>query len=89
MDKERKGEKRVDKTYPISYSIYMRPSKRISYFNELNVDLNDEAFFSSEIYERTKDNPNPVLSSLCPTNNDSLDEYTFMLTGKVIAALRA
>jgi hypothetical protein len=67
----------------------MKPSERISYFNELNVDLNDEAFFSSEIYERTKDNPNPVLSSLCPQNNDSLDEYTSRLTGKVIAALRA
>jgi len=67
----------------------MRTSERISYFNELNVDLNDETFFPSEIYEKTKDNPNPVLSTLCPPNNDSLDEYTSRLTGKVIAALRA
>ena len=67
----------------------MEPSKRLSYFNELNVDLNDEAFFSSEIFERTKDNPNPFLSSLCPTSNDSLDEYAARLTGKVLAALRA
>jgi len=67
----------------------MKHFNKISYFNELNVDLNDEAFFSSEIYERTKDNPNPVLSSLCPPNNDSLDEYTSRLTGKVLSALRA
>jgi len=74
----------------LSYNLYnMKPSERISYFNELNVDLNDEAFFSSEIYERTKDNPNPVLSTLCPPSNDSLDEYTSQLTGKVLAALRA
>jgi len=78
-------------TKPVrSYILYnMKPSERISYFNELNVDLNDETFFSSEIYERTKDNPNPVLSSLCSSNNDSLDEYTFRLTRKVIAALRS
>jgi len=66
----------------------MEPSKRLSYFNELNVDLNDEAFFSSEIYERTKSNPNPFLSSLCSTDNDSLDEYAAQLTGKVLSALR-
>jgi len=63
----------------------MEPSKRLSYSNELN----DEVFFSSEIYERTKGNPNPFLSSLCPAGNDSLDEYTARLTGKVLAALRA
>jgi len=67
----------------------MEPSKNVSYFNELNVDLNNEAFFSSEIYERTKGNPNPFLSSLCSTSDDSLDEYATRLTGKVIAALRA
>jgi len=67
----------------------MKPSERISYFNELNIDLNNEAFFSSEVYERTKDNPNPNLSTLCPSNSDSLDEYTSRLTGKVLAALRA
>jgi hypothetical protein len=39
-------------------------SKRMSYFNELPVDLNEEAFFSSEIYERTKDNPNPNTSCM-------------------------
>jgi len=74
----------------LSYNLYsMKPSEKVSYFNELNVDLNDETFFSSEIYERTKDNPNPVLSTLCPPSNDSLDEYTSRLTGKVLAALRA
>jgi hypothetical protein len=64
-------------------------SKRMSYFNELTVDLNDEAFFSSEIYERTKDNPNPNTSYVCDSCNDSLDEYASQLSGKILSALRA
>jgi len=67
----------------------MEPSKKMSYFNELAVDLNDEAFFSSEIYERTKNNPNPSTSYPCHPCNDSLDEYANQLSVKIISALRA
>ncbi|MDR2702141.1 MAG: hypothetical protein LBB72_06900 [Spirochaetaceae bacterium] len=66
----------------------MEPSKRMSYFNELAVDLNDETFFSPEIYERTKNNPNPGTSSQCLPCNDSLDEYANRLSGKILSALR-
>jgi hypothetical protein len=66
----------------------MEPSRRLSYFNELVVDLNDEAFFSSEIYERTKNNPNPNTSYPCHTCNDSLDEYASQLSSKILSALR-
>jgi len=66
----------------------MEPSKRMSYFNELAIDLNDEAFFSSEIYERTKNNPNPNTSYLCHPCNDSLDEYASHLSSKILSALR-
>lgn len=61
---------------------------RMSYFNELVVNLNDEAFFSSEIYERTKSNPNPNTSSPCHPCNDSLDEFASQLSGKILSALR-
>jgi len=67
----------------------IKPSKKMSYFNELAVDLNNEAFFSSEIYERTKNNPNPSTSSPCHPCNDSLDEYASQLSGKLLSALRA
>ena len=67
----------------------MEPSERMSYFNELAVNLNDEAFFSSEIYERTKNNPNPGTSYPCYTCNDSLDEYASLLSQKILSALRA
>jgi hypothetical protein len=74
------------------YSVYAissgRTMKDISYFNDLTVDLNDEAFFPSDIYERTKNNPNPALSSACVPCNDSLDDYASDLTGKILAALR-
>jgi len=66
----------------------MEPSKRMTYFNELSVNLNDETFFSSEIYERSKDNPNPNTSYLCHSCNDSLDEYAKRLSGKILSALR-
>ena len=67
----------------------MEPSRKMSYFNELAVDLNDETFFSSEIYERTKNNPNPNTSYPCRPCNDSLDEYASLLSGKILSALRA
>ncbi|MDR0312414.1 MAG: hypothetical protein LBI14_02330 [Treponema sp.] len=66
----------------------MEPTKMPSYFNELNIDLNNEAFFSSEIHERTKINPNPYVSFPCQLCNDSLDEYAKQLTKKILAALR-
>jgi hypothetical protein len=66
----------------------MEPSKRVSYFNELTVDLNDEAYFSSEIYERTKADPNPGTSHPCHPCNDSLDEYASRLSGQILSALR-
>jgi len=66
----------------------MEPLKRMSYFNTLASDLNDEAFFSSEIYERTKNNPNPNTSYLCHPCNDSLDEYANQLSKKIISALK-
>jgi hypothetical protein len=51
------------------------------------VDLNDEAFFPSDIYERTKRNPNLVLSELCSLSDGSLDEYADELSEKILEAL--
>jgi len=73
----------------MSYNYAMEPSKKMSYFNELAVDLNDEIYFSSEIYERTMNNPNPNTSRPCPPCNDSLDEYASQLSRKILSALRA
>jgi hypothetical protein len=67
----------------------MEPSKRMTYFNELAVNLNDEAFFSSEIFERSKNNPNPNTSYICHPCNDSLDEYARLLSNKILSALRS
>jgi hypothetical protein len=67
----------------------MEKIHRKSYFNDVIVNLNDEAFFSSGIYERTKNNPNPKLSLSCSPCNDSLDEYARDLTGKILTALKA
>ena len=67
----------------------MEPSKTLTYFNELTVDLNDEAFFSKEIHERTRENPNPNTSYPCQPCNDSLDEYANQLSGKILSALKA
>jgi len=66
----------------------MEPSRRMTYFNELSVDLNDEAFFSSEIYERAKNNLNPNTSYPCHPCNDSLDEYANQLSKKILSALK-
>ena len=66
----------------------IEPSKRISYFNELTVDLNNEAYFSSEIHERTKINPNPNVSFPCQLCTDSLDEYANQLTSNILSALK-
>ena len=66
----------------------MESKKKMSFFNELTVDLNDEAFFSSDIYERTRDNPNLNVSSSCHLWNDSLDQYANQLSEKMISVLR-
>ena len=66
----------------------MESKNRMSFFNELEVDLNDETFFSSDIYERTKENPNLKASSPCRSCNDSLDEYASRLSGQIISALK-
>jgi len=65
-----------------------KPSERKAYFNELTVDLNNELYFSSEIHERTKINPNPYTSFPCCSCSDSLDEYAIQLTNKILSALR-
>ena len=59
-----------------------------SYFNELTVDLDNESYFSAEIYERTRDTPNLKTSYPCQTCNDSLDAYAGQLTRKIFSALR-
>jgi hypothetical protein len=59
-----------------------------SYFNDLKVDLNDEALFPSDIYERTKNNPNPAVSSPCVQKNDSLDAYARTLTQEILRSLK-
>jgi hypothetical protein len=67
----------------------LESSGKVSYFNELTLDLDNEAYFPSEIYERTRDNPNLKTSHPCKVCNDSLDEYAGNLTGKIFSALRA
>ena len=59
----------------------------MGYFNSLKVDLDNDAYFSPEISERTKENPNRYLASLCSPCNDSLDEYAENLANEVITAL--
>ena len=66
----------------------MRPSKKGHYFNNLNIDLNDVDYFPPEIYERTVSNPNPNLSILDHTWNDSLDEYASQFCDELLLALR-
>ena len=65
----------------------MDHAKPLDYFNEPEADLNNEAYFPSGIYERTKDNPNLNASCLCVPCNDSLDEYASRLSGKILSAL--
>ena len=60
----------------------------MTYFNELNVDLNNEEYFPSSIYERTKNNPNPNLSAPCYPCNDSLDAYVSELFDDIFASLK-
>jgi len=58
------------------------------YFNELNVDLNNEEYFPSYIYERTKDNPNPKLTAMCRPCDESLDAYISELFDDIFSALK-
>jgi hypothetical protein len=60
----------------------------MKYFNDLEVDLNNNAYFSPEISERTKENPNLFLTSPCSPCNGSLDEYARDLVGRMFAALK-
>jgi hypothetical protein len=60
----------------------------VKYFNDLEVDLNNNAYFSPEISERTKENPNLHLTSRCSPRSDSLDEYAKDLAGKMFVALK-
>jgi hypothetical protein len=59
-----------------------------TYFNDLKVDLNNERLFPSDIYERTKNNPNPAISSPCIQNNDSLDAYAITLTQEILKSIK-
>jgi hypothetical protein len=63
----------------------MQPS---IYFNDLKVDLNDEHLFPSSIYERTRNNPNPAVSSPCEPSDDSLDVYANTLAQKILESLK-
>ena len=59
-----------------------------SYFNEPKFDPNDLRLFPPDIYERTKSNPNPKVSTQCKKNNQSLDEYAGHLAQEIIDALK-
>ena len=67
----------------------MESMNKLTFFNELTVDLNDETFFSRDIYERSRENPNINVSYACDLSNDSLDAYTKQLSEKILLALRA
>ena len=56
-------------------------------FNDLNVDLNNDEYFPSDIYERTIENPNYDLAIPCLSCEDSLDEYATRLGVEILAAL--
>ena len=58
----------------------------MKYFNELSADLNDEAYFSSEISERTRENPNMHISEPCRPCNNSLDDYAKTLVAETFVA---
>jgi hypothetical protein len=55
----------------------------MTYFNEMTVDFGDEEYFPSSIYERTRENPNQVLSAPCRECKDSLDEYADRLVNEL------
>jgi hypothetical protein len=59
-----------------------------TYFNDLKVDLNNESLFPVDIYERTKNNPNPAVATACTPNNDSLDAYANTLSKEILASLK-
>jgi hypothetical protein len=59
-----------------------------SYFNDLKVDLNNESLFPVDIYERTKNNPNPEVATPCEPNNGSLDNYANTLSKEILASLK-
>jgi hypothetical protein len=59
-----------------------------SYFNEPKFDLNDLSLFPPDIYERTKQNSNPRVSTQCVKNTRSLDEYAGLLAKEIIDALK-
>jgi hypothetical protein len=58
-----------------------------TYFNDLKIDLNDEHLFPSDIYERTKNNPNPVVSYPCVQREDSPDAYASTLAQGILKSL--
>jgi hypothetical protein len=58
------------------------------HFNKLEVDLNDEAYFSSEINERTKENSSRCSTVPCSSYNGSLDEYAKKLAEEMFASLK-
>jgi len=64
------------------------PKERVSYFNELTVNLNNPVFFSSQIHERTRDNPNRNISVPCLRCDDSLDAYANQLAREILPALK-
>ena len=59
-----------------------------TYFNKPKFDPNDLSLFPPDIYERTKNNPNPMVSTQCKKNNRSLDEYAGRLAQEIIDALK-
>lgn len=59
-----------------------------TYFNDLKADLNNQRLFPSDIYEQTKNNPNPAVSSPCVQRNDSLDAYASTLTKEILNSLK-
>jgi hypothetical protein len=50
--------------------------------------LNNESLFPADIYERTKNNPNPAIATPCTPNNDSLDDYANTLSKEILASLK-
>jgi hypothetical protein len=59
----------------------------MTYFNELNIDMNDNGLFPPAVYERTKENPHESLSIPCHACNDSLDGYVDQFLDELFPAL--
>jgi len=66
---------------------HREPLKDRSYFNELTVDLNNEALFPSQIHERTRENPNMNIAMPCRRCDDSLDAYSIQLAREILPTL--